>query len=375
MKNIVYRTPLLCWTWLGFALVSGAAQGELSWHLRATLVDDEVLNGVAWGNGLFVAVGTPGKVMTSPDGANWTPQTLGSNILWKVEYGNGRFIVSNGAWWGSGPDPQLLYLSEDGQHWTNMAWPVDEIGSIYGLAFANGSFYVISASGSMFSSSPDGKHWLRRGFPGLASVSDLVYGDGLYLAVGITHDLLSWDNEPLFLTSANGVDWTGHTRYFSQWQERDVLYATTYQNGVFVAVGTQDAILRSADATNWTAHDYLYPFELRDMASGNGVFAAVGIGGTILTSLDGANWVSNALPTIKGFPAITFGNGTFVAVGVQIYQSDPVARLALSVGSGPTLTLSGQAGAAYAIEARESLKATNEWNRLTTVTLTTNKVS
>lgn len=37
-----------------------------------------MLTGVVWSGSQFVGVGDYGKVMTSPDGMNWTYQTLGA---------------------------------------------------------------------------------------------------------------------------------------------------------------------------------------------------------------------------------------------------------------------------------------------------------
>jgi hypothetical protein len=49
---------------------------------------------VAYGDGLFVAVGSGGVILTSPDGATWTAWTSGTgNDLNGVTYGNGLFVV------------------------------------------------------------------------------------------------------------------------------------------------------------------------------------------------------------------------------------------------------------------------------------------
>jgi hypothetical protein len=66
---------------------SGSGAGT-TWTLRFPGFND--LNGVTYGNGLFVAVGEGGTILTSPDGASWTRRTSGtSNRLRGVTYGNG----------------------------------------------------------------------------------------------------------------------------------------------------------------------------------------------------------------------------------------------------------------------------------------------
>jgi hypothetical protein len=52
------------------------------------------LRGITYGNGLFVAVGSDGTILTSPDGINWMARTSGtSNGLIGVAYGNGLFVA------------------------------------------------------------------------------------------------------------------------------------------------------------------------------------------------------------------------------------------------------------------------------------------
>jgi hypothetical protein len=68
----------------------------VSWTVR-TSGTSNLLFGVAYGNGLFVAVGMSGTILTSPDGVNWTARTSGtSNSLRGVTYGNGLFVAVGG---------------------------------------------------------------------------------------------------------------------------------------------------------------------------------------------------------------------------------------------------------------------------------------
>ncbi len=62
------------------------------WTLRSS--GGTSLSGVTYGNGLFVAVGGSGTILTSPDGMTWTQQTSpASEILYDVAYGNGTFVA------------------------------------------------------------------------------------------------------------------------------------------------------------------------------------------------------------------------------------------------------------------------------------------
>jgi hypothetical protein len=65
----------------------------VNWTRRTSGTSDWLF-GVTYGNGLFVAVGWDGTILTSPDGVNWTARTSGtSNCLSGVTYGNGLFVA------------------------------------------------------------------------------------------------------------------------------------------------------------------------------------------------------------------------------------------------------------------------------------------
>src|SRR3990172_6372447 len=80
------------------------------WHGRNPLPYGNPLYAVAYGNGLFVAAGSFGTILTSPDGMTWTQRVYETtDDLLGVAYGNhtfvavgssGRIVTSpNGAIW------------------------------------------------------------------------------------------------------------------------------------------------------------------------------------------------------------------------------------------------------------------------------------
>jgi hypothetical protein len=54
----------------------GGGGAGTTWTLRNL---GNPLGGVAYGNGLFVAVGSRGIILTSPDVVNWTVRTSGTS--------------------------------------------------------------------------------------------------------------------------------------------------------------------------------------------------------------------------------------------------------------------------------------------------------
>lgn len=114
-----------------------------------------------------------------------------------------------------------------------------------------------------------------------------------------------------WLTSTDGLAWTGHER-----PGTPPLRGVAAGGGTAVAVGDGGTILTTSDAASWTAQASGTAAQLLAVASGGGTFVAVGAAGTILSSADGgATWTARTSGTARDLLAVTHGNGTFVAVG------------------------------------------------------------
>lgn len=236
----------------------------------------QVLNGVCYAEGHFVAVGNAGTILVSVDGSNWTQQgadvhvLFGTNIseLTAVTWGNKQFLASRSRSFqvGNIGSPGALLRSSDGITWSN----------------------VLSGS-----------------TPGLHSV---CYGGGNFVTTGENGTLM---------TSSNGLGWTSITSGMSV-----TFYDASYANNVFVVVGQNGTVLTSTDTTTWINRTPAGVVgDLASVTYGNGIYLAVGNNGagfaTILASSDGTNW-NNSIPANSFFPlsGVTFGNGLFVAVGI-----------------------------------------------------------
>src|SRR5205807_7964780 len=100
------------------------------------------------------------------------------------------------------------------------------------------------------------------------------------------------------------------------------LFAVTYGNGQFVAVGDSGTVITSSDGYHWTSQaSGLFP-TLLGVAYADGKYAAVGNGGAILVSSIAIAWTqvpfvtSNTLRSIAG-NSLWRSNGLpqFLAVG------------------------------------------------------------
>ncbi len=145
--------------------------GIIDYSGTGTIFPSIVVTGAAYGDGMYVVAGTYTQtnatgedfypvVITSPDGVKWTMTRLDSlHHLESIAYGNGIFMAT-------GADGGIL-TSADGLNWTAASTvniPVDsEISkqavAAYGeVFFCNGKFVALG-DGGMISTSPDGINW------------------------------------------------------------------------------------------------------------------------------------------------------------------------------------------------------------------------
>ncbi len=103
------------------SVASSNADGT-TWTTRSSGVS-AALNAVAFGNGLFVAVGNTGVITTSPDGVTWTVRATANQLTTynfsSVVYGAGRWIAvtNSGSIGNSGSTYGGAFVSTDGITW------------------------------------------------------------------------------------------------------------------------------------------------------------------------------------------------------------------------------------------------------------------
>lgn len=89
-------------------------QPGTTWTLRNI---GSTVSGIAFGNGMFVAVGPNGAVWTSQNGLAWTARASGTNDdLLGVTFANGLFVAVGG--FGIGDGFARIMSSPDGIGWT-----------------------------------------------------------------------------------------------------------------------------------------------------------------------------------------------------------------------------------------------------------------
>jgi hypothetical protein len=122
-------------------LVSSTDSGA-TFTARTSGFGSNSIHGIAFGNGIFVAIGQNGTITTSTDGITWTARTAGvsTNTLYSVSYLNGTFIaVGSGAAGGTGG----VTTSTDGITWTKRTTPATTSATLYSVAYGNGYYVAV----------------------------------------------------------------------------------------------------------------------------------------------------------------------------------------------------------------------------------------
>lgn len=287
-------------------------------------VSSIALNAVAYGPpGLWVAVGSHGSVLTSPNGlpGSWTVRQSGTvHDLHDVTFapGAGLFLAVGGTSGGTAQPAGTLLTSADGVTWsarassaTGMLLSVREALLPAGPLDEVTDFRAIVAAGEdgLVMTSVDGILWTQRSSRFQTSVRGLVFGRGFFVAVG--------DNFSIF-TTPTGTAWT-----LIEANTRESLRAVAGQGSELVAVGDSGLILRSTDGgESWAAVPSGTAADLRGVVLSGSSYVAVGgagLGRTVLRSVDGgSSWA--AAPGVPGgspLNDLVVVDGALVAVGAD----------------------------------------------------------
>lgn len=302
-------------------------QAGIEWVAREAAGSDHYWVHVSHGDDLFVALGIGNdKIMTSPDGLNWTVRTgTGiSNSTWiSSTYGNGTYVavgINSG---------NRVMTSPDGINWTGRS-ALGNNDDWRAVTYANGMFVAVGMGGGgnsdMIMTSPDGINWTARSSPGGTADKwmSVTYGNGLFVAAG------GHGNGNAIITSTDGINWTVR----SAAGNNDTWRYVAYGNNTFVVVGNgpgTDRILTSPDGINWTVRSAAGNNDLwESVAYGGGLFTAVAydfpaVSDRVITSPDGINWtVRNALGNNDGWRSVAYGNGMFVSVAYSNSLNDVI---------------------------------------------------
>jgi hypothetical protein len=229
----------------------------------------------------------------------WTsrsPGGTGTYALYGVAYGSGIFVAV-GADYFMAPYSGTVATSSDGIVWTHS--DPSPMLFFYGVTYANGTFVAVGVAGTVYTS-PNGSTWTAHTSTSATTNTlwSVTYGNGTFVAVGASGTIV---------TSTNGTAWTLRTSGTTS-----TLWGVTYGSGLYVAVGS-GTVCTSSDAALWTSA--ASADTLRSAAYGNGTFVAVGNSGDIVTSANGTAWAACSSGTTSGLYSVIYGDSMFVTGG------------------------------------------------------------
>ena len=329
-------------------VVNDASLWTRSWDLQNSGGANQNLNAVAFGDGLYVAVGAGGRIMTSPDAIKWTTQRSPTSMdIYGIASG-----ALNGVHWfvaTAGGDTRemggLILKSKDGLNWqTNV---VER--PVLCVAYSGKSFLV--GGDSYLYQSNDLINWNKSSNPKSEdSWSDIIVG----LTYGGDQFIMTTDRSShpgtfsKIFTSVDGVKWqkitdSGSSRGFrygfvSYGPDLGYLVVGYFidRSGVRGSNGNYCydcynplefwdesrffdskgfAHVGSLDGKTWTQNSMPNGINLFGVTYGDGTFVAVGNNGTVSLTSDGIAWQNINAGTDRRLRSIVYGGGQFVAVG------------------------------------------------------------
>ncbi len=216
-------------------------------------------------NGLFSGTGyaDPDSLMTSLDGISWTTRTDPGIADWSgTAFGNGVYVTV-----GSGGSEQFLY-STDAATWVAAPYP-GFADDWYDVAFGNGVFVAVGGGieSPAVATSPDGINWTQRSPSAIDLITGIEFNGSTFVAVGLqgeamySFDGIAWNSVP---TPGDFPDWL----------------SLGDGNGLLIAVGwdSSGTAMTSLDGITWTALSVPDPgggSPWTDVTYGNGTFVAV----------------------------------------------------------------------------------------------------
>ena len=250
-------TPILIsdngFTWISngtFTPFDSTSYDITTFDISSVNVPSLSLNGVAYYNGIYIAVGN--NIISSTDLYSWTERyvftsTILSNVLNDVAYvstpgytgfvavGLGQRLIS-----GSAVNVALIFTSTDGFNWNQVSF-TDTVFSLNAIASNSGSIVAVGDNGIIYASF-NTVDWFAQTSPVSENLNDVIWDsyNNQYVAVG--------DNGTILTGDANGNAWTSQVSGATEdiqsivWNNDDSIY---------IAVGLNNTILQSADGITW----------------------------------------------------------------------------------------------------------------------------
>ncbi|OBR65900.1 hypothetical protein A7K91_18170, partial [Paenibacillus oryzae] len=351
----------------------GQSPDGLQWTRIAAPVSNEATSwrSIVFAKNMYVAVGlntsstSTAKLMTSPDGENWTDRSssIDGTILQKAVFLNDQFFAVGGRWSGNDRslDVGIIYSSTDGVNWTLTAapekfWPVSSTTStpffLTDMAYISGRYVV---GGNVFGSyghSTNLSSWTKGFIDDYAISFFSVYNNKLYVISNGSNAYSSSDGITFapapdyngmrgslqdgstlyrfgiggnwFESADDGASWTQKTAITNV----TILDAATNGSSFVLVTNGKNSLVVSPDHSVWSRIEGDLQGVVSNGSQWVGVATAPSRSGGEADSflLTSSSDLGNLSPAADFFPNIEFydvayGNNTFIAIGKKIARS------------------------------------------------------
>ena len=290
--NLGIKISLPTYMALGTNGVEEMSSNHEDWLAKSGRLPNQTFNGIAWGNKSFVAVGNGGKIYYHKNQKDWTQASLAiSDNLQFIRYINGMFIAG-------GTNGRLL-TSPNGVDWTIRSTGTTE--TITGIAY-NSDTYIATCDDSIntdgqiadFIISSDLATWSLINDPdsSFKDATDIIYDGYKFMAVGADGTVLystdlgiNWANSKIDTNLSRLVDLNSLT--FNQSDNIGVIV------GKCGLIYTYDITQTTITTSTFTRRDnspQISREDFNEVVYSNGIYIAVGDNEALKYSLDGETW-------------------------------------------------------------------------------------
>ena len=207
--------------------------------------------------GQFVALGTNGSILTSPDGNTWTSASSVPSAPGTTMHGIAFGIVSNAATYVAVGNGGSIFRSPDLVTWTVVV-PPPTGSDLFSVSFLNGGFVATGAGGALLTS-PDGTTWTVRNSTASTALRGTAFGTGS-AATGASYVVVG--DAGTILTSPDGTNWSPSNPASLSQGLRSITFGSR-----FVAVGQGEIVAYSDDGTNWQLSSVVDPAGPADLSA------------------------------------------------------------------------------------------------------------
>jgi hypothetical protein len=279
--------------------------------------------------GIFVAVslGTnTSRVMTSPNGINWTGRTASDNswfsVCWSPQLSLFVAVATGGT--------NRIMTSPNGTTWTTTAAPINNNWRSVCWAAELNTFVAVASEGGTASNrvmiSSDGITWVSAAAPNTNEWQSVCWSPQLSRFVAVASAGGTASNRVMI--SSDGITWTATAApNTNEWQS----VCWSPQLSRFVAVASaggsaSNRVMISSDGITWTATAAPNTNEWTSICWSPELSLFCGLssnGGTasdrIMTSSDGITWVARAAPNTNFWTSICWSPELSLFCGVSAF--------------------------------------------------------